>query len=304
MNYLNILFIILIFNLMGQSQISNEKQKEFISVYHTKNLDENLKDYSSYRGIKSNTVSINTESPTNETSIQSNISSSHKESNELVEVEFIWKEGGSEIFLTGSFVNWKQWFNLEKRDNQLFSRKIKLPREIHHFKFIVDKDWKTSSFYNRIQDDKGNINNTINLTIQTKIQSENKSPSKLKERPKDKDKKNNIVISNDFCSKIIPERSNFNSEAPSLPGSYFEKFSLNHNSSFVKGKSNFINSDSLNMIYQNSNCSGKSILIPSHVNLNHCLVNKTCDIDNIIISHSTRVRHKFVTVLYYKPKEV
>lgn len=301
---------------MGQSQISNEKQKEFISAYHTKNLDENLKDYSSYRGIKSNTQSINTESPTNETSIQSNSSSIHKDSNDLVEVEFIWKEGGNEVFLTGSFVNWKQWFNLEKKENQVFSRKIKLPKEAHFFKFIVDKEWKASSFYNRITDEKGNINNSISLStpIKNKPQQDNqlKSPSKVREKEKDKDKakpkekKSNQVILNDFCSKIIPERSNFNSEAPNLPESYFEKFSLTHNNSFLKGKSN-LNSESLNSIYQNSNCSGKSLIIPPHVNLNHCLVSKSNEIsgvENVIISHSTRVRHKFVTLLYYKPKEI
>lgn len=300
---------------MGQSQISNEKQKEFVSAYHTKNLDENLKDYSSYRGIKSNTQSINTESPTNETSLQSNSSSKHKDSNDLVEVEFIWKEGGNEVFLTGSFVNWKQWFNMEKKENQVFSRKIKLPKETHFFKFIVDKEWKASSFYSRITDDKGNINNNISLTtpIKNKFHQENqlKSPIKQKEKSekpkeKQKEKKNNQVILNDFCSKIIPERSNFNSEAPCLPESYFEKFSLTHNNSFLKGKSN-LNSESLNSIYQNSNASGQSLLIPPHVNLNHCLVSKTNEISNaqnLIISHSTRVRHKFVTVIYYKPKEI
>lgn len=300
---------------MGQSQISNEKQKEFVSAYHTKNLDENLKDYSSYRGIKSNTQSINTESPTNETSLQSNSSSTHKDSNDLVEVEFIWKEGGNEVFLTGSFVNWKQWFNLEKKEN-IFSRKIKLPKEAHFFKFIVDKEWKASSFYSRITDEKGNVNNSISLSTPVKnkpqLQQENqlKSPLKPKEKPEKPEKPNknqkNQAILNDFCSKIIPERSNFNSEAPNLPESYFEKFSLTHNNSFFKGKSN-LNSDSLNSIYQNSNASGMSLIVPPHVNLNHCLVSKVNEfssVENLIISHSTRVRHKFVTLIYYKPKEI
>ena len=259
---------------MGQSQQSTERPKDFIGNYTTKNLDDNIRDYSSYPGIKSNTVSLNTESPTNETSIRSRSESMQSESKDLIEVNFIWKEGGNDIYVTGSFVNSKQWFNLE-RTGDSFQRKILLPKEKHLFKFIVDNDWKNSSFYDKTTDEKGNVNNVIDLKV---ISASNKEKPKKAcnedKTPKTKTETNNkklsVNIDNSPYSEVVPDRRSLNNEAPVLPSSYNSKFCLNNNlSQLLKGKNQYLDYDvpSLHKLYSNSNSSSKQILKPPHVNM-------------------------------------
>src|SRR5689334_19839018 len=75
--------------------------------------------YSSYRGIKTDTIT--TEGNQNiEKSVPSNDESTNDKSevpDNKVPILFEWKEGGNDVYLTGSFTNWTQRFIMAK--NQL-----------------------------------------------------------------------------------------------------------------------------------------------------------------------------------------
>ncbi len=256
---------------MGQSQQSHDKPKDFISNFHTKNLDDNLKDYSSYKGVRSNhTQSLDASSPTLETSIRSH-GTSMNESRDLVEVIFEWMNvnGGSEVFVTGSFTNWKSWFKLEKTEDR-YIRKILLPREKHYFKFIVDKDWKPSSAYAQETDDKGNINNVIDLTT-TATDSKTKREKETTPKTILKNSKRKVthVLLNDSYSELIPERTALNTIAPLVPCLYNSVFNINKSSLLTKVKSVYNNDEKYELVefYSNCNSSHMPIAIPSHINM-------------------------------------
>lgn len=256
---------------MGQSQNSAEKPKDFVVNFQDKKLDDNIRDYSSYKGIRSETDSYNIMKATNENT-SSHSEAQPAESLDLVETTLTWKEGGSEVFITGSFSNWKQWFTLDKVGDS-YNLRILLPKEKHYFKFIVDKQWVCSSFYQTQQDDKGNLNNIIDLT---KVAEEEK-PKAKKIRSKQfipKEKKNRAVsdASQNSYSESKPDRSNLNSETPVIPCPYLTEFSINCLSSQKKNeKKQYVNKDKYIRVgssdYHNCNTSASPISPGPHVNM-------------------------------------
>ena len=67
----------------------------------------------------------------------------NNEESKYVENTFIWKEGGTNVKLVGTFNNWKQQIIMinEPTDN-FFKYKIKLKRDKYENKIIVDNVWK------------------------------------------------------------------------------------------------------------------------------------------------------------------
>jgi len=221
------------------------------------------KDYSSYKGIKSdNDKGVSSEDDMIEDPYTNKNINNSNQNNQIVEIIFYWKEGGNDVFITGSFALWKQYFMLE-RQGDIFYRKINLNNEKHYFKFIVDKEWKVSSYYDKVYDDKGNISNVIDLSNM------NKSNQNSKNEQSNKNLKSQKIVETDPNSynEIYPERSVLNSETPLIPTAYSTKFNLN-NTSFQKrlGQPKFINLN-YQEHYNNSNNSTSEISLPSHLNM-------------------------------------
>ncbi len=107
------------------------------------------------------------ESKTNQTS-QSPMSPYPKK----VLTPFKWKEGGSTVYVTGSFSNWNQWFIMNKSETipNEFYISLELPIDVYQYKFIVDSVWKFAKDQTQINDGLGNINNTIDNSIFYKSQ--------------------------------------------------------------------------------------------------------------------------------------
>ena len=252
---------------MGKSQSSIVKSKDYLSNFYSKNLDENLRNYSSYLGIKSTTESLNSDNHTVASSIKP--VSNHNNIEDLVEFNFVWKDTvGKDIYVTGSFVDWKQWFNLEN-SGEYYSRKIHLPRDKHLFKFIIDNDWKSSNLYETLTDDKGNVNNVIDLNSYEDNLKHDK-PHESSKSPVKKERKKHVTTSlKSFCNKL-PQRSSLNNDAPLSPCSYITNFSLIENlSQLKKGNIQFLEyeSNSVYKFYCNSNYSIKQITLPPCVNM-------------------------------------
>lgn len=79
--------------------------------------------------------------------------------------EFVWRNGGKRVILTGAFDNWQI-----KEDHIMTARpgegvhKICIPldpNQAWQFKFVVDGQWRCSLDYPTICDPNGNTNNLL-----------------------------------------------------------------------------------------------------------------------------------------------
>ncbi len=118
--------------------------------------------FSSYNGIRSTMNSSKDNNHKISDSQKTNQSGSNSD-NVKVPTKFTWCEGGNVVYVTGNFVNWKQWFlmNRSEFDSRSFNLTLELPKGIYQFKFIVDKVWKHSQKLPLIHDEDGNVNNVI-----------------------------------------------------------------------------------------------------------------------------------------------
>jgi hypothetical protein len=97
---------------MGQisSHPSDNKQE---MIQPTKETEEAIiiKDtYSSYKGLKTDTSEQTRDQ-------RSEGSTNTREIEQKLPIHFEWKDGGNQVYLTGSFSNWTQWFVMNKMDN-------------------------------------------------------------------------------------------------------------------------------------------------------------------------------------------
>ena len=88
-----------------------------------------------------------------------------------VPVTFEWNNGGNNVYVTGNFCNWKQFFLMKKGENGKFILNLNLPKGKYQYKFKVDEIWKYNDKFPTINEN-GNINNIID-TSNWEITSEN-----------------------------------------------------------------------------------------------------------------------------------
>ena len=88
------------------------------------------------------------------------------ESNDLIPFKFEWKESGTDVKISGSFLdNWDRKEPLKfNNETKSYEITLNIPRGLNQFKFIVDDEWKFSEKYPTEEDKSGNINNIIDLT--------------------------------------------------------------------------------------------------------------------------------------------
>ena len=92
---------------------------------------------------------------------------------------FQWDGDGKNVYLTGSFCDWHQFFEMEKCSDPQNEKNIKffltlfLPKGAYQYKFKIDNQWKCNSNFPTCSDKNGNINNIIDLTKQKKRRSNN-----------------------------------------------------------------------------------------------------------------------------------
>ena len=235
-----------------------------------------------------------------------------KQNEELVPFKFEWKGLGSRVILAGAFLqNWTKYEPMIKNpQTKVFEKIIKLPKTKHYFKFIVDNKWVCSNQYPTIMDNSNNKNNFIDLTNYTPpkelIQIEDFKKGELKPH-------RNKVIVLDMKDKTnynckFPDSHELNSYAPSTIIYYKESFDLDYQSNQKiikkinkKKKFRFKVKNTLN-----ENNTYKKILPFPHEKLMHFCQNIN-DLNNwkknyLRGSTTIRNKHKYLTIVYYKPK--
>lgn len=77
---------------------------------------------------------------------------------------FKWENGGKEVFLSGSFCNWKTNYKMEKIDDKTYMLKLDVPNKgVFQYKYFVDNIWLYSDKEPICTDGRGNINNILDV---------------------------------------------------------------------------------------------------------------------------------------------
>ncbi|SCU95347.1 LADA_0G15104g1_1 [Lachancea dasiensis] len=83
----------------------------------------------------------------------------------MVPVEITWQQGGSKVYVTGSFTGWRKMIGLLPVADQpgCFHIKLQLPSGTHRFRFIVDNELRFSDFMPTATDQMGNLVNYLEI---------------------------------------------------------------------------------------------------------------------------------------------
>lgn len=223
----------------------------------------NKKDHECYMGYCYNVLNykgIKTEGSEKQSKSSSEkLSEKTTETTEIVSnkspILFEWNEGGNNVVITGSFVNWQIIYPMVKNDNGVHQLEIFLDPGAYQFKFIIDNHWRCSNAYPMIDDGNHNTNNIIDAI--KFFSSSNTKPPKTKEK--------SSKSKNDFDC-IIPKQSELNTESPAIPFYYIRSFNINHNTKQNNvGKRTYLNNNERDLLSENN--SYKKILIVPHVNM-------------------------------------
>ncbi|CAD8057293.1 unnamed protein product [Paramecium sonneborni] len=238
---------------------------------------------------------------------------------EFVNTQFKWNFGGQKVFVAGTFSQWKTTHQLQRDKGGEFSIVIPLPKGIHHYKFIVDGDWRFSPDDPTTADEHGNINNVIDTT---KVENKAKEFMESSQQFKPEKSPNDSIIQN---QKQVIQDFNFNDKAPPVPPHllkyyYIEEKEKKLNNMWNKdirpqGQMELEDAkpsisqqeifDHLIQIFSNVN----SLSPPPHVNLNHlaCLTtNKNSPFSVYALTHRFKAKHttiKFYTHKYQENKQ-
>ena len=303
-------------NLDFYSEVSTKKETVLFSSDKTK---PKLKKENN-QNISLNSNHTTTEGQNKSTKSNSTLNATQ----EKVKYKFKWeaKEQDQnkklEVLLVGSFLkNWDCYEVMIKNDeNGIYEYEMYLPKKEHFFKFIVNNKWQCSDLYPTKPDKDKNINNYIDLTnykepVTDKIYNEesfnlSKELNKLNNQSGPSFPESKYEIAKN--SNNYPELELLNKNAPKLNSSYGKQFNINNLSikdTFNKRKISVNNINDLYNIYGTVNNSYKKIVTLHHEKLGHLISEIS---DNLFkkknymrISKKKKKKHKFLTIIYYKP---
>ena len=224
-----------------------------------------------------------------------------------VPVTFEWDGGGNNVYVTGNFCNWKQFFLMKKEENRKFILNLNLPKGKYQYKFKVDEIWKFNDKFPAINEN-GNINNiidTANLEInyenmEGKATRANTSNNENNENSKSKKylskSKNNSFVRQKLYSNYIPKKDEFQGKVTHI--TFKSKSCLNFSKNKI-GNNKYIEIQEKNILSDNN--SYKKIAIVPNTDIDHLNIKNRINNNNIISSVPIRYRRKYTTFVYYKP---
>ena len=223
-----------------------------------------------------------------------------------VPVTFEWDGGGNNVYVTGEFCNWKQFFLMKKEENGKFILNLDLPKGKYQYKFKVDEIWKYNEKF-PTKTENGITNNIIDtsnfeINIEGKATRANTSNNENNERTKSKKniKKCKTFIKRNNYSNYIPKKDEFQGK---IDHKTFKSKSCLDFSKNKIGDGKYMQLHEKNIL--SDNISYKKIdIVPNtdidHLNIKHLQNNENI---NFISSVPVRYRHKYTTFVYYKPIE-
>ena len=237
---------------------------------------------------------------------------------------FQWDNKGINVYITGSFCDWQQFFLMQKNNDGKFYLTLFLPKGIHQYKFKVDDEWKINDKFPKCQDINGNINNFIdtrNQEIEFRKTENGNFPlpsgvgigtdfstevcSKGGTSYTNLSDFDSNISEEEYYNNIVPIKNELENIPPTIPMQYENAFDIDYNI-FQKNLSfkKFYKSSENNIL--GDNYSYKKIEPLLHQNIGHFHIKDKCFYKKknkyIIISFiSNKFREKFSTFVYYKP---
>jgi hypothetical protein len=310
---------------MGMKLITAENLTENLDFYSEINPKKETILFSSEDAVnnkkikeKQNHSLISNPTTTEENNKSTKSNSTMNNSEEKVKFKFQWKDKSNnpnkklEVLLVGSFLkNWENYEVMEKNnENGLYEYEMYLPRKEHLFKFIINNKWQCCDLYETKPDKDNNINNYIDLT---NYQSEQVKEKIYNDESFNLSKELNNInqsgssINKDKSDIKYPELEQLNKKAPKVTNFYAKEFNIDNLSNqdkYDKNKKFVVNHDN-NILYGNVNNSYKKVFTFQHEKLGHLIseISGYYKIKNRILRTSTteRKKHKFLTIIYYKP---
>jgi hypothetical protein len=83
---------------------------------------------------------------------------------------FSWNHGGKDVYLIGTFTEWKEKISMKSSHND-FTIIQNLPPGVYQYRYIVDGKWQTDPSAPTIVDPQGIVNNFIEVKEQKKEES-------------------------------------------------------------------------------------------------------------------------------------
>lgn len=296
----------------SKTELDNNKAKEIKlkPEFYGSNTYKNNTNYD-----ESFSTSQNTQ--INQSEEQSTKNNKNEFSSKKYPFKFEYKGYGKSVLLAGSFLD--NWANIKvmvkNSKNDIYERVVYLPKGKHQFKFIVDNKWVCSDQYPTMPDERGIINNFIDLT--NYIPPENllkdeliKKLGRIEPEKMNKDNKEINNKNNDYTSTKMPRFNELNMIPPNIIQHYIPRFNLNYQSNQNRiGRKKYLKYTERNLKTENNTY--KKILVFPHEKLMHCCPNMN-DLDikennksnYFRICTTIRNKHKFLTAVYYKPKNV
>ena len=274
-----------------------------------------VKDYS----IETEELSLSnqTKENTDNSSITMN-SEIYDNRNKYIYYKFEWIGEGKNVLLSGDFSdNWKTKIYMKKNEETgIFEVILPLERKKFNFKFIIDGDWVCSKQYQTTYDNHNNLNNFIDLT--------NFNKNSIK-KEKNQNNINSITCNNQETNNSFstykkeemkkryydckyPLNNELNIVAPIIMTHYIYSFNIDYQSNqdfiSVNPSKDFLQYKEKN--FNTENNTYKKIMIWPHIKLLHScsnledIINKEKNYFRICVTN--RNKHKFLTIVYYKPK--
>jgi hypothetical protein len=244
------------------------------------------------------------------------------ESNDLIPFKFEWKESGTDVKISGSFLdNWDRKEPLKfNNETKSYEITLNIPRGLNQFKFIVDDKWVCSKYYKVIKDKSNNDNNEIDTNaINESTMNSSMNNNNILDIKKTKKK---VGKGNNDYNCLIPTKSAVNAEAPIIPLYFRSYINIDFNSNQLdkakfndklldlseeKAKDTTKENEEMLILNKTKDLletnTFKSIMTIPHEKLSHLFL--YCDSDNKYIRNAMtqRNKHKFLTVVYFSPKK-
>ncbi|AOW05390.1 5'-AMP-activated protein kinase beta subunit, interation domain-domain-containing protein [Yarrowia lipolytica] len=221
-----------------------------------------------------------------------------------IPLEIKWTQGGSKVYVTGTFTGWRKMVALTPDPNKkgVFSTTLHLPPGTHRLRFVVDNELRCSDYLPTATDSMGNLLNYVEVGL-----------SDTEERADQKDlhpiSRAGIIPSNDdlgggyerFTEEDLPkEEYEFTPEIPALftDTEVMEQYISKELPTPPQLPPH------LDSVILNTNSTEKednSVLpIPNHVILNH-LATTSIKHNVLAVASVSRYSRKYVTQVLYAP---
>ena len=239
-----------------------------------------------------------------EIKVESNITSKNSDK---IPTTFEWDNGGENVYVTGSFCDWKLFFLMKKNEKGIYYLTLNLPKGNHKYKFKVDNQWKFNEKFPTCNDS-GYINNYLDttnweITVENTDEATAQSTN-IAENNEIFENKNSTYLIMKKYSNYKPAKEEFNEKIPPIPWLYRSTENINLLSKQKKiGEEKYLNIIEKDIL--SGNISYKTIENIHHDQINHLISNEDKNKDNKIniYSISSRYRLKLTTFVYYNSQK-